>query len=182
MLLRNVSPSVCCCCRCFYGAGRASAEYVGGFIMLRRRDGDRWPGSRISQVRLFSGQSWDDRYYLAHSGISLPVWWASVCHVAAYDPGAYDSCRRGLGPLLLNNLEFMWCTALNTILTTPACARCASMVYISLHFYTSLPMLCLGYGALAGTGIGLAYTPPIQALMAWFPEKRALASGLTIAG
>ncbi|CAN0231456.1 unnamed protein product [Pylaiella littoralis] len=48
--------------------------------------------------------------------------------------------------------------------------------------YHNLPMLCLGYGALAGTGIGLAYTPPIQALMAWFPEKRALASGLTIAG
>lgn len=48
--------------------------------------------------------------------------------------------------------------------------------------WNSLPLLCAGYGALAGCGIGLAYTPPIQTLMAWFPDKRALASGLTIAG
>jgi len=46
----------------------------------------------------------------------------------------------------------------------------------------SLPLLYAGYGVLAGTGIGLAYTPPIQTLMAWFPNQRALASGLTIAG
>ncbi|CAN0536930.1 unnamed protein product, partial [Ectocarpus sp. 8 AP-2014] len=46
----------------------------------------------------------------------------------------------------------------------------------------SLPLLYGGYGVLAGTGLGLAYTPPIQTLMGWFPDKRALASGLTIAG
>ncbi|CAM9966413.1 unnamed protein product [Scytosiphon promiscuus] len=48
--------------------------------------------------------------------------------------------------------------------------------------YHSLPLLYAGYGVLAGAGLGLAYTPPIQALMSWFPDKRALASGLTIAG
>ncbi|CAB1098230.1 unnamed protein product [Ectocarpus sp. CCAP 1310/34] len=48
--------------------------------------------------------------------------------------------------------------------------------------YHSLPLLYGGYGVLAGTGLGLAYTPPIQTLMGWFPDKRALASGLTIAG
>lgn len=29
----------------------------------------------------------------------------------------------------------------------------------------SLPLLYLGYGFLAGTGVGTVYTPPIQALM-----------------
>ena len=46
----------------------------------------------------------------------------------------------------------------------------------------SLPALYLGYGFLAGCGIGLAYTPPVQALLQWFPDKKGLASGLTIAG
>jgi hypothetical protein len=35
---------------------------------------------------------------------------------------------------------------------------------------------------LGGTGIGLAYTPPVQTLMQWFPDKKGIASGLTIAG
>ncbi|RYG65938.1 MFS transporter [archaeon] len=46
----------------------------------------------------------------------------------------------------------------------------------------SLPLLYLGYGVLAGTGIGLGYTPPVQALMQWFPDKKGIASGITIAG
>lgn len=43
-------------------------------------------------------------------------------------------------------------------------------------------MLYAGYGVLAGTGVGLAYTPPVQALLEWFPDRKAMASGLTIAG
>ena len=35
---------------------------------------------------------------------------------------------------------------------------------------------------LAGVGYGCAYTPPIQALIEWFPDKRGLASGVVIAG
>lgn len=50
---------------------------------------------------------------------------------------------------------------------------------IYLH---SLPLLYLGYGFFGGTGIGLAYTPPVQTLMQWFPDKKGIASGLTIAG
>jgi MFS family permease len=42
--------------------------------------------------------------------------------------------------------------------------------------------LYVGYGFLGGTGIGLAYTPPVATLMEWFPEKKGVASGLTIAG
>lgn len=43
-------------------------------------------------------------------------------------------------------------------------------------------LLYLGYGVLAGMGVGGAYTPPVQALIEWFPDRKGLASGLTIAG
>lgn len=46
----------------------------------------------------------------------------------------------------------------------------------------SLPLLYFGYGVLSGIGLGLAYTPPVQMLMQWFPDRKGLASGLTIAG
>ena len=50
-----------------------------------------------------------------------------------------------------------------------------------IHFH-SLPLLYGGYGLMGGAGIGLAYTPPIATLMEWFPDKKGIASGLTIAG
>ena len=46
----------------------------------------------------------------------------------------------------------------------------------------SLLLLYLGYGVLAGCGIGICYTPPIQALLKWFPDRKGVASGFTIAG
>lgn len=46
----------------------------------------------------------------------------------------------------------------------------------------NLPLIYLGFGVLGGTGLGLAYTPPIQCLMDWFPDKKGVASGLTIMG
>lgn len=48
--------------------------------------------------------------------------------------------------------------------------------------FDSLPLVYAGYGLIGGTGVGLAYTPPVQTLISWFPDKRGLASGLTIAG
>jgi MFS family permease len=50
---------------------------------------------------------------------------------------------------------------------------------IYLH---SLPLIYIGYGVLGGTGIGLGYTPPIQTLLRWFPDKKGIASGLAVAG
>ena len=50
-----------------------------------------------------------------------------------------------------------------------------------IHFH-SLPLLYAGYGVMAGSGLGLAYTPPVQTLLQWFPDKKGVASGLTIAG
>lgn len=52
---------------------------------------------------------------------------------------------------------------------------------LGIHLHM-LPLVYLGYGVLGGLGLGLAYTPPIQTLITWFPDKRGLASGLTIAG
>jgi hypothetical protein len=43
-------------------------------------------------------------------------------------------------------------------------------------------LLVGGAGFLAGTGIGTMYTPPLQALIQWFPDKKGLASGLVICG
>lgn len=50
---------------------------------------------------------------------------------------------------------------------------------IYLH---SLPLLYLGGGVLTGIGVGTSYTPPLQALMEWFPDRKGLAGGLCIAG
>ena len=49
---------------------------------------------------------------------------------------------------------------------------------ILLH---NISLLYLG-NVLCGVGYGCAYTPPLQALMEWFPDKKGLASGLVIAG
>merc|ERR1719317_1867557 len=49
----------------------------------------------------------------------------------------------------------------------------------------SLALGGLLYGAgnlLSGIGYGCAYTPPIQALIDWFPDRKGLASGIVIAG
>ena len=43
-------------------------------------------------------------------------------------------------------------------------------------------LLYLGYGFLSGCGVGIAYTPPLQALIEWFPDRKGLASGLAIGG
>ncbi len=49
---------------------------------------------------------------------------------------------------------------------------------ILITFFLVLPR----YGVLGGIGVGLAYTPPLQVLMEYFPDRKALASGVTIAG
>ena len=40
----------------------------------------------------------------------------------------------------------------------------------------NLPLLYLG-NIVCGVGYGCAYTPPLQALIDWFPDKKGLASG-----
>ena len=46
----------------------------------------------------------------------------------------------------------------------------------------TLPLLYLGYGAIAGCGMGIAYLPPVATLIRWFPDRRGLATGMAICG
>jgi OFA family oxalate/formate antiporter-like MFS transporter len=39
-------------------------------------------------------------------------------------------------------------------------------------------LLVLGYGVIAGFGLGFAYIVPIAMLLKWFPDKRGLITGL----
>ena len=43
-------------------------------------------------------------------------------------------------------------------------------------------LLVLGYGVIAGFGLGMAYIVPIAMLQKWFPDKRGLITGLAVAG
>src|SRR6202008_4840471 len=42
--------------------------------------------------------------------------------------------------------------------------------------------LYLTYGLLAGIGLGLGYIVPLATLIKWFPDKRGLITGITVAG
>ena len=42
--------------------------------------------------------------------------------------------------------------------------------------------LIITYGVIAGSGVGLSYSGPIQVATRWFPDKKGLAVGLTVAG
>ncbi|NMC74879.1 MAG: OFA family MFS transporter [Geobacteraceae bacterium] len=46
----------------------------------------------------------------------------------------------------------------------------------------SLMMLYLGYGVIGGIGNGLGYVVPIATLIRWFPDRRALVTGLAVMG
>lgn len=43
-------------------------------------------------------------------------------------------------------------------------------------------LLYLGYGFLSGCALGIAYTPPLQVLIEWFPDRKGLASGMVVGG
>jgi OFA family oxalate/formate antiporter-like MFS transporter len=46
----------------------------------------------------------------------------------------------------------------------------------------SLMLFYLGYGAVAGIGIGLAYVTPMSTVTKWFPDKRGLLTGIVAMG
>jgi MFS family permease len=66
-------------------------------------------------------------------------------------------------------------------------AVCAGAGYmmsgaIALAPSSSLPILVMTFGVVAGTGCGFGYNPPIAAVGRWFPDKRGLALGITVSG
>lgn len=46
----------------------------------------------------------------------------------------------------------------------------------------NLSIFYLGFGVIAGIGLGLGYIVPVAMLLRWFPDKRGLISGLAVAG
>lgn len=57
-----------------------------------------------------------------------------------------------------------------------------SLGFILSGFVHTLPMLLLTYGLLAGFGSGLAFTGNLNNVMKFFPDRKALASGIVLAG
>jgi MFS family permease len=49
-------------------------------------------------------------------------------------------------------------------------------------YANNILILVLTYGVIAGSGVGLAYGCPIAVAARWFPDKKGLAVGLTVAG
>jgi MFS family permease len=47
---------------------------------------------------------------------------------------------------------------------------------------SNVPLFVLAYGVIGGIGVGLCYIAPIQVATRWFPDRKGLATGLTVAG
>jgi len=45
-----------------------------------------------------------------------------------------------------------------------------------------LGIVCFGYGVIGGCGLGIGYITPVSTLIAWFPDRRGMATGLAIMG
>jgi MFS transporter, OFA family, oxalate/formate antiporter len=54
--------------------------------------------------------------------------------------------------------------------------------YFLSSFATSVPLLVITYGLIAGAGVGIVYGVPIAVSAKWFPDRKGLAVGLTVVG
>lgn len=68
-------------------------------------------------------------------------------------------------------------------------ALAGGLIYAAGHLLAALArsaadlwLLVLGYGVVTGFGLGFAYIVPIAMLQKWFPDRRALITGLAVAG
>ena len=55
-------------------------------------------------------------------------------------------------------------------------------VFLAGFAGSSLMLLYLTYGFIAGAGIGLGYIVPVATLIKWFPDKRGFITGIAVAG
>ncbi|MEO1148024.1 MAG: OFA family MFS transporter [Cyanobacteria bacterium J06638_22] len=54
--------------------------------------------------------------------------------------------------------------------------------YVLSSFTNHIMAMSLTYGAIAGTGVGIAYGVPMLVSARWFPDRKGLAVGLTLVG
>ncbi|ODN02114.1 putative MFS-type transporter YhjX [Orchesella cincta] len=60
---------------------------------------------------------------------------------------------------------------------------CSGNLITALALYLKqMWLIYLGYGVVAGYGIGICYISPVSALQKWFPDHRGLASGIAVSG
>jgi MFS family permease len=52
---------------------------------------------------------------------------------------------------------------------------------LGIHLH-QIWLLYFGYGVLGGCGLGLGYITPVSTLIAWFPDRRGMATGMAIMG
>ncbi|KRX06406.1 Major facilitator superfamily domain, general substrate transporter [Pseudocohnilembus persalinus] len=88
---------------------------------------------------------------------------------------------QGVSAALAGGLQIKYGLRLS-LLAASSCYFTGVVIGAAGIYFHSLSMLYMGYGFLAGIGVGTAYTPPLQALMQWLPDRKGLASGLIIAG
>jgi OFA family oxalate/formate antiporter-like MFS transporter len=55
-------------------------------------------------------------------------------------------------------------------------------IFLASFAESSLFLLYLTYGFIAGAGIGLGYIVPVATLIKWFPDKRGFITGIAVAG
>jgi OFA family oxalate/formate antiporter-like MFS transporter len=54
--------------------------------------------------------------------------------------------------------------------------------WLLASFVTNVQMLYVMYGVVGGIGVGVAYGVPVAVAARWFPDRRGLATGLTVLG
>ena len=52
---------------------------------------------------------------------------------------------------------------------------------LGIHLH-QLWLVYLGYGVIGGCGLGIGYISPVSTLIAWFPDRRGMATGMAIMG
>jgi MFS family permease len=52
---------------------------------------------------------------------------------------------------------------------------------LGIHLH-QLWLIYLGYGVIGGCGLGIGYITPVSTLIAWFPDRRGMATGMAIMG
>src|SRR6202166_749287 len=53
-------------------------------------------------------------------------------------------------------------------------------VFLASFSANKLWWLYLTYGVIGGTGLGMGYIVPVAVLVEWFPERRALITGIAV--
>jgi len=54
--------------------------------------------------------------------------------------------------------------------------------FILTSFVSSVPMIFLTYGVIGGAGVAFGYVTPVVTTIKWFPDKKGLTVGITVAG